>query len=105
MAQSRQSGKHSLCATKKGSIQKKDVVQLCANWRKDYRKHIRPNQNQWLLEDMAWHCDELNKVLYAQWQAGIICKKAYQDCMAIAWEEWATLQLEVNDIEKGCDTD
>jgi hypothetical protein len=102
MAQLKQSGKHSLCATKRESIQKEDVTNLCANWRRDYEQHIRASQNEWLLEDMSWHCDELNKILYAQWKAGLICKKAYQDCMAIAWEQWAGLAQDCIDAEEEC---
>ena len=48
---------------------------------------------------MAWLCDELNMILYQQWKAGIICKKAYQDCMAIAWEQWSGLILDCREAE------
>jgi len=103
MALSKKSGKHSLTATVKQNAQKKDVVQLCQNWRRHYTEHIRHQQNEWLLEDMAWHCDELNKILYAQWRAGLICQKAYQDCMAIVWEQWAGLILDCRNAEEKCD--
>jgi len=96
----KQNGKHSLCATTKVTPQKQDVIQLCQNWRAHYEKHIRASQNEWLLEDMAWYVDELNKVLYQQFKHGIICKEAYQDCMAIAWEQWAGLALDVKQFEK-----
>ena len=100
MAPPKEKCKRSSCATEKQNANKKDVANLCQNWRKFYEQHIRVSQNEWLLEDMAWHCDELNKVLYSQWKAGLICKEAYQDCMAIAWEQWSDLTLMCRDAEE-----
>jgi len=67
-------------------VSKKDIKNLCKAQMKDFRKHLRPSMNEWMLEDFDEWYDQLNLILEKDRQRGIIDKALFQSWLAMAQE-------------------
>lgn len=77
-----------------------DIEKLTQNWREAYERHLRPTQNEYLVEDLEEEIDQLNIALHASFKRGIITKQEYQSCMAIAWEQVTILREHIQEHEE-----
>ena len=80
-------------------VSKKDIKNLCKAQMKDFRKHLRPSMNEWMLEDFDDWYDQLNIILEKDRIRGVIDKKIYQDWLDQAQEFRVEIYQMIKDHE------
>lgn len=82
------------------SLKEKDYIRMMAvRKRKFLEEHLRPFQNEWMLEEMEEFGDEVNNTAYRAFKQGKITKQEYQETVDAARSEWTKLYQRVKDYE------
>lgn len=82
-------------------LEEKYYIGLIAKRKREFlEKHLRPSQNEWVLEEMEEYGDEVNTAAYLAFKHGKMTKNEYQETVDAARSEWIILYEKVKEHEE-----
>lgn len=79
------------------------IGQMAVRKRKALEEHMRPSDNEWMLEEMHEFVDEVSNAAYLAFKHGKMSKQDYQETVVAAMDEWTNLRKKVEAHEESED--